>query len=75
VPLPSPEVRRARAAAGGHARAAKLGKERCAESARKAHLHSIVAQIIARAPELSADQTAKLRAIFAPVVSQEAERP
>lgn len=72
---PSPQARRERASAGGHARAAKLSPEQRKQSSRNAYLAGAVATIVARAPELSAEQTAKLRAIFAPVVSsQEATR-
>lgn len=62
---------RERAAIGGRARAAKLTSEQRKESSSRAHLASVVAEIVRRAPELSDDQTAKLRAIFAPA-SQEA---
>lgn len=69
----SPDERRG--SAGGRARAAKLSPERRTEIARKASLAAAVAGVVARAPELSAEQVAKLRAIFAPVVSQEATHP
>jgi hypothetical protein len=68
----SPDERRG--SAGGRARAAKLTPERRKQIASGAHLASAVATIVNRAPELSSDQVIKLRAVFAPVVSQEATR-
>jgi hypothetical protein len=66
-----PMSTRERAAIGGRARAAKLTAEQRKESSSRAHLASCVARVVASAPELNADQTAQLRAIFAPA-SQEA---
>ena len=49
---------------GGRTRAENLTPERRREIARKAHLASAVNAVVARAPELSPEQAAKLRAIF-----------
>jgi hypothetical protein len=53
-----------RGARGGRARAERLTPERRSEIARQAHLASAVAAVVKRAPELTAEQVARLRAIF-----------
>lgn len=63
-----------RAAIGGHARAAKLSPKQRKESSSHAHLASVVAQVVARAPDLSPEQVAKLRAIFAPVSKEAVQK-
>lgn len=54
-----------RASIGGRAASAAMTPEARKERARKAHLASCVAIVVARAPELTSDQVAKLRAVFA----------
>lgn len=49
-----------------------LTPEQRRERARKAHLASAVNAIVARAPELTPDQAARLRAIFGPAARQAA---
>jgi hypothetical protein len=61
-------------AAGGRTTASRLTAKQRKEASSHAHLCSIVAQIVKRAPELSSEQAAKVRAVFATVVSQEATR-
>jgi hypothetical protein len=78
-----------RASLGGRARAAKVSPERLSEigragargkaakiplEKRRALLDAHIEQIVARAPDLSAEQRDRLRAIFAPVASEEAGR-
>jgi enoyl-CoA hydratase/carnithine racemase len=58
-----------RASRAGYARAAKMTAEQRRESARRAYLAGAVNAVVARAPELSADQVARLRAVFAPAVN------
>ncbi|WP_089013018.1 hypothetical protein [Micromonospora inositola] len=58
-----------RASRAGRARAASLSPDRRKEIASQAHLASAVAAVVNRAPDLSADQVAKLRAVFAPAVA------
>ncbi|MFC3500820.1 hypothetical protein ACFOOK_07550 [Micromonospora krabiensis] len=53
---------------GSVATVARTTPEQRREIARKAHLASAVNAVVNRAPELSADQVAKLRAVFAPAV-------
>lgn len=55
---------------GGHKRAESLTPARRKEIARTAHLASAVSAIVDRAPELTEDQVAKLRAVFASVVEE-----
>jgi hypothetical protein len=43
------------------------------QAASKAHLGSCIAAIVAKAPELTPEQIAKLRTIFGPVTSPEAD--
>ncbi|MFG1871893.1 hypothetical protein [Micromonospora arborensis] len=54
---------------GGRTAAARMTPEQRRERARKAHLASAVAAVVNRAPELTTEQVAKLRAVFAPVVN------
>jgi len=61
-------------ASGGRTTASRRTQKERSEAASKAHLGSCVAAIVAKAPQLTPEQVAKLRAIFAPVVSQEATR-
>jgi hypothetical protein len=69
----SPDQRRG--SPGGRARSAKLSPERRKEIASTAYIAAAVSAIVKRAHELSPEQVAKLRALFAPVVSpQEATR-
>jgi hypothetical protein len=49
-----------------------LTAEQRRERARKAHFASCVAIVVDRAPELTPDQAAKLRAIFAPAIDRTA---
>lgn len=49
-----------------------LTAEQRRERARKAHLASCVAAVVARAPELTPEQAAKLRAVFAPALDRAA---
>jgi len=58
-----------RASIGARARAEKLSPERRKEIAQRAYLASAVAAVVNRAPELTTEQVAKLRAVFAPVVN------
>lgn len=51
-------------AKGGEVTASRRTAEQRKEAARHAHLASAVNAIVARAPELSAEQAARLRAIF-----------
>lgn len=60
-------------AVGGRTTASRRTAEQRKQAASKAHLGSCVAAIVARAPDLSPDQIAKLRTIFGPATSQEAE--
>lgn len=62
-----PMSNRERAATGGRATAAKLAPETRKAISSRAHLASCVAQVIQRAPELTPDQSTRLRALFAPV--------
>lgn len=50
---------------GGQARAENLSPARRREIARQAHLAGAVKAVVDRAPELTPEQTAKLRAVFA----------
>lgn len=53
-----------RGAIGGRVRADSQTPEQRRELARKAYLAGAVNAVVARAPELSQEQTARLRAIF-----------
>lgn len=50
----------------GRARAASLTPEQRKEISRKAYLAGAVKAVVERAPELTPEQAAKLRAVFAP---------
>jgi hypothetical protein len=60
-------------AAGGRTTALRRTAEQRKQAASKAHLGSCVAAIVAKAPELTPEQIVKLRAIFGPVTSPEAD--
>jgi hypothetical protein len=66
LPL-TPEQRREYGARGGRTRAKNLSPEHRRVSASNAHLHSIVAQIVDKAPQLTAAQRAKIQAALASV--------
>lgn len=55
---------------GGHKRAASLTPARRKEIARTAHLASAVKAVVDRAPELTPEQVAKLRAAFASMTEE-----
>jgi F0F1-type ATP synthase delta subunit len=61
------------ASMGGHARAQKLTPEERQESARRARLARTVKAVVDRAPELTEEQKARLRAALAPVLETERE--
>ncbi|GAA4576918.1 hypothetical protein GCM10023176_49420 [Micromonospora coerulea] len=64
-----PMSNKERATIACRARNEKLSPERRREIARTAHLASAVNAVVNRAPELSPEQVAKLRAVFAPAVA------
>ncbi|MFJ1538665.1 hypothetical protein ACIODS_09000 [Micromonospora chalcea] len=55
---------RERTSKAGRASAAALTPEQRKERASRAHLASAVAAVVNRAPELTPDQVARLRAVF-----------
>ena len=60
------EVLRESGRMGGYGRAAVLSPEERKAISRKAYLAGAVNAVVARAPELTPEQAAKLAAIFAP---------
>ncbi|MEW2141373.1 hypothetical protein AB0869_00975 [Micromonospora vinacea] len=63
-----------RTSRAGRASAASMTPEQRRERARKAHLASAVNAVVARAPELTPDQAAKLRAVFGTAAGSAGQR-
>jgi hypothetical protein len=61
-------------AIGGRTRAKNLTKAERKAASSQAHLASCVAQVVAKAPELTDAQRARLRAIFVPAFGEAVQK-